>query len=141
MIFLESSFLLAYLLVTAVEIYLLHFPTIITGQSAAPIVKEYYYKNWMTNLPLDFLLVVAYFAIAEWIWNTAGIVQTSKRLLVLTAVTVTISGAWCMWYTSRPQTAAFFSRWFHKVGWQAVLFDVVLLGSIYLVYVSLKRMM
>ncbi len=139
MIFLESSFLFAYLFVTIVEIYLLHFPIVITGESASSIVKEYYYKNWKTNLPLDFLLVVAYFVIAEWIWNTARIIQTSQRLLVLVAVTVVISGAWCVWYTSRPQTASFFSRWFHKVGWQAVLFDVVLLSSIYLVYVSLKR--
>jgi hypothetical protein len=138
MILLEPNFLLAYILVTIIGIYILNLPTVITGETA--IVREYYYKGWKTYLPIDLLLVFAYFLVAEAIWNAAGITRTSGRLVVLTLVTIALTGGWCWWFTSRPQTGTFFSRWFHLVGWQAVLFDVVLLGLIYLLYASLPKM-
>jgi hypothetical protein len=137
MILLDPYFLIAYILVTVIGIYLLNIPAAITGETT--LVREYYIKNWKINIPLDLLLVFAYFAVAEFIWNATAITQTSKRLLVLVAVTIAISGAFCWWFTSQPQTGAFFSRWFYRVGWQAVLYDVILLGSIYIIYVSLSK--
>ena len=136
--YISPTFITAYIIVALLEIYIFNLPYILTGDSA--IVKEYYYKNWKTNLPLDFFFIFIYFIIADMIWTSAGIRKTSVRLLVLVGTTIALTGGWCLWFNSRPLTGSFFSRWFRRVGWISVLYDVILLSSVYLVYVSLNNM-
>jgi hypothetical protein len=135
--YITPTFITAYIIIALLEIYIFNLPYILTGDSA--IVKEYYYQNWKTNLPLDFFFIFIYFIIADMIWTSAGIRKTSERLLVLVGTTIVLTGGWCIWFNTRPATGSFFSRWFRRVGWITVLYDVILLSSVYLVYVSLTN--
>ena len=39
---------------------------------------------------------------------------------------------------SKP-TRSFFSRWFHRVGWKAVLYDIILVCSVYVMMMILSN--
>jgi hypothetical protein len=131
----SANFLLAFILITIIGVYILNVPSLLTGHRE--VVDLYYKKNWKWSIPLDFFLVVVYFAIAKFVWNVFNIEKTAERLLALVATTILLTGGWCIWFNSRPMTKSFFSIWFHKVGWRAVLYDVILLSSIYIIYVYL----
>lgn len=131
------NYTIAFSIVTFLGVYMVRLPHIISDQPE--LVADYYKKNWIVNIPLDYFLVLAYFAIAGFIWKRLGIEKTSGRLLVLVAITVAVSGSFYLWFNSRPETSSFFSQWFHRAGFAAVIYDVVLLSAIYLIYVRLQK--
>lgn len=133
-----ANYIIAFIIVTLVGVYMVRLPHIISDQP--DLVAEYYKANWKWNIPLDFVLVLIYFGLASLISDKLGIKKTMGRLLVLVAVTITISGSVNLWFNSRPETSSFFSRWFHRAGWAAVVYDVVLLSAMYLTYVSLTKL-
>jgi len=133
-----SNFTIAFIIVTLVGVYMVRLPHIISDQP--DLVADYYKKNWKWNIPMDYLLVLGYFAIAGYIWKKLGYKKTSQHLLVLVITTIIISGSFFLIFKIQPETDSFFSKWFHRAGWAAVLYDVVLLSSIFLVYVSLNKL-
>jgi hypothetical protein len=50
------------------------------------------------------------------------------ELVLVCLVTVLISGSFYLYYINTAKTSSFFSRWFHTVKTNAVLYDVLLLG-------------
>ena len=130
------NYTIAFSIVTFLGVYMVRLPHIISDQPE--LVADYYKKNWKWNIPLDYFLVLAYFALASYIWNRFNIQKISGRLLVLVAITTLVSGSFYLWFSSRPETASFFSQWFHRAGLSAVLYDIILLSAIYIIYVSLQ---
>jgi hypothetical protein len=126
------NFLIAFVIITIVGVYMINLPHIISNQP--DLVAEYYKTNWKWNIPLDLVLVAIYFGVANYISTRLGLEKISSRLAVLIAVTIVISGSVKVWFTSRPETSSFFSRWFYRAGWAAVVYDVVLLSSMFLTY-------
>ena len=131
------NFTVAFLIVTIIGVYFVRLPHIMSDQPE--LVADYYKKNWKWNIPLDYFLVLGYFWVAGYISKKIGWEKTSERLLVLIGTTTLISGSFYMWFVSRPETGSFFSQWFHRARWTAVLYDIVLLSSIYLIYISLQQ--
>jgi len=118
--------------------YLLKVPHLITGNS--DIVNEYYLSNFTKNLPLDFLFVLLYFLFGYIFIRFFNIEKNSTKILIIALCTVILTGGFCYYFTSRKQTTNFFSKWFHTVGYSSILYDVLLLVSIYIIYLYLDKL-
>ena len=118
--------------------YLLKVPHLITGNS--DIVNEYYLSNFTKNLPLDFLFVLLYFLFGYIFIRLFNIEKNSTKILIIALCTVILTGGFCYYFTSRKQTTNFFSKWFHTVGYSSILYDVLLLVSIYIIYLYLDKL-
>lgn len=118
--------------------YLLKVPHLITGNS--DIVNEYYLSNFTKNLPLDFLFVLLYFLFGHIFIRFFNIEKNSTKILIIALCTVILTGGFCYYFTSRKQTTNFFSKWFHTVGYSSILYDVLLLVSIYIIYLYLDKL-
>ena len=134
-----ASFLISLLVSTVIIVYGLNLP-LMASNNAKDLVYEYYYKNWWKSLLLDIVLVAVYFYVASLFAKILGVRDFKGRVVVLIATTVLISGSFCMYFLRRPISDAFFSRWFHKASWGAVLYDAILLTLIYIVFERLRAM-
>ena len=133
------SYLAALTFVTVVGIYLFDIPTIISG--APDLVKEYYYDNAISSFILDIFLVAAYISVAMYV---AGLLKIkgndhAKQLVALAIVSALISSAFMFYFISGGGAGSFFHRWFKRVGMRAVLYDVILVSSVYLIMVALHK--
>lgn len=125
------SYLLALATVTSVLIYGLNLPTIITGNVG--LVKEYYYSNYMSSFLLDVVLIAIYLGIAYMISDFLKISSFVEKWVIVVFVTCIISGAFYLYFISRRPTNMFFSRWFHSVKMKAIVYDVILVSSVFAV--------
>ena len=97
-------------------------PDILSGAPA--LVNEYYGKRWLVYA-LDWLLVAIYIYAGAWIARFAD-----AELWVGSAMAALfISGGFFIYFVSKPVTTGFFSRWFHKAGVGAVLYDIMIVSS------------
>ena len=126
------SYLLSLFSVTTVLVYGIELPRRITGETA--LVKEYYYKNYMSSLVLDIVLVFIYLWIAWFVMRKMNVNTYWKRISIVALVTACISGAFYLYFISNPKTSSFFSKWFHTVQYKAVIYDVILVSAVYMVY-------
>ena len=132
-----ASFFISLLVTTVIVVYVLNLP-LMASNHAKELVYEYYYKNWLKSLLLDIVLVAVYFYVASLVARLLGVRDFKGRVVVLIATTVMISGGFCMYFLSRPVSDTFFSRWFHRASWGAVLYDAILLTLIYVVFEHLR---
>lgn len=134
-----SLYILSFLITIIVLIYILQLPQFLTNNN--PLVKEYYYDNYITNIPLDFLLILIYLLISYGIIQYMNINDNTYKLLIVMLTTLIISSIFYIIFTQKPiNDNKFFSRWFHSAGFNAVIYDVILLGSVYFLYMSLDNM-
>ena len=126
------SYLLAFGFTTVALVYLLKVPYWITGEK--PLVDLYYYTNYTTNIPLDILLISVYLAFAHFLSNRIGIESWYFQIMMVVVTTVLISGSFYWYFTSKPKTSDFFSKWFHTVGYNAVIYDIILVSTTFVVY-------
>ena len=134
-----SLYILSFLITIIVLIYILQLPQFLTNNN--PLVKEYYYDNYITNIPLDFLLILIYLLISYGIIQYMNINDNTYKLLIVMLTTLIISSIFYIIFTQKPiNDNNFFSRWFHSAGFNAVIYDVILLGSVYFLYMSLDNM-
>ena len=133
------SYFAALTFITIVGIYLLDIPTIVSG--APDLVKEYYYDNAVGSFILDTFLVAAYIAVAMYVAGILGIPgdNHAKQVVTVALVSIVISGSFMMLFQSGFKKGSFFSRWFKRVGMKAVLYDMGLVSSIYLVMVAMHK--
>ncbi len=133
-----GAYLVSFVVTTAVLVYGLDLPSFISGAPA--LVREYYYANfWKSNIFCVFL-------IAAYIWAgmvLAGVLgianSTAGQITGIAIGTLLISGAFALWFLSQPKGTSFFSRWFHKAGWSAVVYDVIIVTTMYWVAAAGKR--
>ena len=127
------SYVLSFFVSTLVLVYLLQLPRWITQQP--DLVREYYIQNAVQNLILDFFLVAFYLAIASFfIWLCGFSHQHTLALLTVVLTTIILSGSFFLYFGLKPVNDTFFSRWFHNAGWNAVVYDVILVASIFVLY-------
>ena len=125
------SYLFAYATITTVLVYGINLPTLVTGETS--LVKTYYNDNYKTNLLLDIVLVFIYLSIACLVMKQFSMTNLFSKLVIVVLVTILISGGFYMYFISQPQSKSFFSKWFHTVKYKAVIYDILLVGSIFLV--------
>ena len=132
-IFLGLLYLLSYATIIVVIVYLLRIPFIFTRLRSTNdlVVKEYYFKNFNKSIPFDFFLFLVYLLISYSITTFFNIENYLLSLLIYGLVTCVISGAFGYYFLSQPPTKQIFSRWFHSVGYYAVLYDIILICSTY----------
>jgi Na+/glutamate symporter len=131
------AYLLSFAFTTVLIVYTLNVPTIVTGEKE--LVKTYYLTNYKSNLILDVFLIAIYLSIAEVgirYWKLSDI---WKKLVMVVLVTCCISSAFYMYFISTPKTSHFFSRWFHTVGFNAVIYDMILVTATYFTYDCLLK--
>ena len=128
------AYICAFVITLILLVYLLKLPYILTG--ADDLVNEYYVQHALTNIPLDFLLVTLYLLTAYALFWCVGVQthQVAFRTVLVVLTAILLSGFFVLYFTKQPVSPSFFSRWFHRVGWSAVLYDAILLMTIYLVY-------
>lgn len=128
------AYICAFVITLILLVYLLKLPYILTG--ADDLVNEYYVQHALTNIPLDFLLVTLYLLAAYALFWCVGVQihQVAFRTVLVALTAILLSGFFVLYFTKQPLSPSFFSRWFHQVGWSAVLYDAILLMTIYIVY-------
>lgn len=123
------QFILSFSVVLYIVTFVLRIPQTISKSPS--LVDEYYLKNFATSVPLDFLLVFIYLQIAMYIIDTFHVYSFIYRNLVVAGTTACLTGGFCFYFLQTPQTSNFFSRWFHKVGYVSIIYDIILLVGTY----------
>lgn len=135
-----SSFIGAYLIVLLVLVYGFRLPWRLTGY--ASIVDEYYLQRWKTSIWLDFVFIALYFGFAYIVWTALDLTRVPQQLTVVVGCTLFLTAAFCFYFRRTPiDSKQFFSRWFHTVGYRSVVYDVLLLGTIFVVFQGSKTLL
>ena len=127
------SFSTGLLLIT----YFLQVPHLVTGNRK--IVNEYYNKNFLKNVPLDYLFVLIYLLVSYLFIELLKLKTVAEQVLAVGLTTAILTFGFCYYFTSNPQTPNFFSKWFHTVGYSSIIYDVILLVVIFLIYKYLQE--
>ena len=130
------SYFLSLSVVTIVLIYILDLPTFLSN--APKLVQEYYYGNAVGSFVLDFFLIAAYISAGMITANALNIREDDRagQLGSLALSSALISTAFMYMFLSQ-NTKSFFSRWFKAAGFRAVLYDMILVCSIYIVMIRI----
>jgi len=133
-----SAYLVSFVLTTAVVVYGLNLPAYLSG--SPKLVYEYYYTHfWKSNL-LDVFLIAGYIwagMVLAWVLGIAG--SMAGQVTGIAVASAAISSAFAAWFLSNPRSSSYFSRWFHSAGWSAVVYDIIIVTTIYWVAAAGKR--
>lgn len=128
-----SYFLIAYTAVMLLFVYLLRLPEWVTQNKN--LVGEYYFTNRLFSFGMDLFFIVLYWLFAYVIWTVLKIKSVPGQLGVLLATTILLTTVFWQYFSRKPlDPAQFFSRWFHTVGFRAVIYDAILLGILFIAY-------
>lgn len=131
------SYIISISVTLLVVTYLLKIPNLLTNNN--DIIKEYYYDNFTNNIPLDFLLIIIYIIIGNYLIKLLKVKSNINKLLIIGITTTIISGGFYIYFTSKSKSNNFFSRWFHIAGVSAIFYDVILLIVTYAINLWLKE--
>jgi len=126
------SYIFSFTFVTVTIVYILKIPYLLTNNKQ--LVNEYYGKNFSKSALLDILLFAIYMGISQLSINYFNINTTLYKLIAVAITTIIISGTFAIYFLSKPVDNSFFSRWFHGVGYKAVVYDIILLTFSYFMY-------
>lgn len=133
---LAISYFLSLTIVTIVIIYVLDLPSYLTG--ANKLINEYYYKNIVGSFIFDIFICAIYISIAMIIIRYLKIKDNTYALLVVIATCVVISSIFMILFKNGFLKGSFFSRWFEKVGFRAVIYDTILVSTIFVIMKIIK---
>lgn len=128
------TYLLSFSIVTFVYVYVLNLPGHIT--QSYDLVYEYYYTNAIYSFLLDIWLVAFYMYVSNRLYSWFMLPKTDNalQLIVLICTTIVISGVCMIYFNTFGNPKLFFTRWFKRVGYKAILYDIYLVSSIYLLF-------
>ena len=126
------NYIIAFCVTLFVITYLLKIPFYLTNNN--PLVNEYYIKNYLFNVPLDFVLVFVYLLVGYIFIRLLKLKTMLTKLIVVAVTTGLISLMFMLYFISRPVTNNFFSKWFHSVGYKTIIYDIILLCCVFIVY-------
>lgn len=130
-----KTYIIAFTLTNVILVYILNLPGLITN--ANNLVNEYYYKNGIYNYFFDLFIVGIYLLIANYI---SSLLKTNNyKTIIVLLTTILISSSFMIGFLSYPQNNTFFSRWFYKTKYNAVIYDAIIVTSIYLSYKYLYK--
>lgn len=129
------AYLLSLSLITGVFIYLLDIPTFIS--QAPNLVREYYYKNAISSFILDVFLIAFYISAAMYVgkWLNIAKKDNAQQLLTVIITTLMVSSIFMIYFLNFGEPKMFFTKWFSSVGYKAVLYDVILVSSVYVLMI------
>ena len=131
------AYLAAVVVVTAVAIYGVRLPTLITGNTS--LVKEYYYDNALSSFVLDIFLIGAYLwislAVAHRLTPKASLMVRSIQIALVSFI---ITSIFMIILPHTMSSSSFFNRWFRTVGHKAALYDAILITLTYLAMRGIK---
>lgn len=125
------AYILSLSVVTAVLIYVLDLPGYLTG--AHDLVKVYYYNNAVYSFLLDIALVAMYISAAMYVTSAFRIEGNALEILTVAGTSAAISTAFMILFRTGIAKGTFFHKWFARVGAIAVMYDVILVSSIFFV--------
>ena len=131
------SYIFSLAVTTGLYVYILDLPTRLTG--AKSLVHEYYYKNGVKSFVFDIFLILVYLGIALFIENHFQLTSTLQKSIVILLTTCIISTLFMFYFLEQPATSSFFASWFHEVGFKAVIYDMILIVTTYLLYKSFSN--
>ena len=117
-----KTYLKTYIITTLGLVYILNLPTLITGEKS--LVKEHY--GSLKYILLEIFVIYSYIFVNSLLFN-----KNTNLTIVLTSLS--ISTAFMIYYQGRNK-GSFFERWFKKVGYKGVLYDVIIVTIIKYVY-------
>ena len=126
-----ASYFISLCVITLLFVYILKLPDYIT--QSPKLIQEYYYKNALSSFILDIFLFAAYIFAAMYVGTILNINQSdnAQNLIIMILTTISISGSFMTYFKLGYNSGTFFSRWFNAVGYKAVLYDIIIVCSVY----------
>lgn len=133
------SYILSLSTITAVFIYILNLPEFITN--APKLINEYYYKNAISAFIFDIFLIAFYISCSMFISKFLKVKpkDNTKQILILAFTTLLISGSFMIYFLSGGSPNTFFSRWFKKASYRALIYDLILVCSVYILMIIINN--
>ena len=132
------KYLYAFFIGTFIIVYLLKIPNLLT--EADDLIKEYYYDNFIQSTLLDTILIFIYLVIGIYIINKININHNLiYKIFTIFITSFFISFIFYIIFINKPKSDLFFSRWFHKVGIKACIYDGIILSTVYFIYNYLQK--
>ena len=127
------AYTIAYILVTLIGVYILNVPGWVTESYG--LVKEFYIKNGAKNIIIEWFVFLAYIGSAYAIVNHYNIKDNLHKVGVIVGVTLVLSGLASLIFTSIPSLkGTFFQRWFKETGVKSLVYDVMIMTTMYIVF-------
>jgi hypothetical protein len=123
------------IIITIIFIYIFKVPNLITN--ANKLIKEYYYDKFLNSIILDLILFQLYIFAGNYIIKLLKITNVIKKTLIIALTTVIISSIFMYLFLNFSNKEFFFYRWFNKVGVLAVIYDMIIVTSVYMLSLQL----
>lgn len=121
------------LLGTIILVYIFKLPFFFTDNYK--LIHEYYYKNIINSFIFDYFLIFIYIFSASYVFNYYNINKFIYKLVIMILTTFIISSSFYLFFISYPiNKNSFFSKWFHDVKFNAVIYDIILVSCIFIIY-------
>tara|TARA_B100001094_G_scaffold312866_1_gene350015 strand:+ start:567 stop:1007 length:441 start_codon:yes stop_codon:yes gene_type:complete len=132
------KYLYAFFIATFIIVYLFKIPNLLT--QANHLIKEYYYDNFIQSTLLDIILIFIYLFIGIYIIHKLNIKNNLIfQIFIIFFTSFFISSIFYIIFINYPKTDLFFSRWFHTVGIKALIYDGIILSTVYFIYNYLQK--
>ena len=133
------KYLYAFFIGTFIIVYVFKIPNLITG--ADDLINEYYYDNFIQSTLLDIILIFIYLFIGLYIINKLNINHDLiHKIFTIFIISFLISFIFYIIFINKPKSDLFFSRWFHRVGIKACIYDGIILSTVYFIYNYLQNL-
>jgi hypothetical protein len=133
------SYFLSLSTITALFIYIFNLPEFIT--SAPNLINEYYYKNAISAFIFDIFLIAIYISCSMFISKFLKVKanDNTKQIVILAFTTLLISGSFMIYFLSGGSPNTFFSRWFKKTSYRDLIYDLILVCSVYILMIIINN--
>lgn len=133
------SYFLSLSTITAVFIYIFNLPEFIT--KSPNLINEYYYKNAISAFIFDIFLIAIYISCSMFISKFFKVKANDnpKQILILAFTTLLISGSFMIYFLSGGSPNTFFSRWFKKTSYKALIYDLILVCNVYILMIIINN--
>lgn len=119
------------LIVTFFLIYMFKLPNLITN--ADKLIKEYYYDDFLKSLILDIILFQLYIAIGNYFIKYFKIKNITNKIFTIAFTSMIISTIFMFLFLNFANKDLFFYRWFKKVKFMAVIYDIIIVSCVYII--------
>ena len=126
------AYIISFILCIFVLEYILDLPNYIIENPQ--IVDEYTRKFFLKTFLSEMLAIAIYISLSEIIIKMFDVKENYKKLLIVTLITTIISGLFVVSHKYFLNTTVFFNRWFKASGWTFILYEIIMVGTIYHVY-------
>ena len=133
------SYTMSYFFCLFIITYFFNIPYFLPGKDTKKIIDDYYLGSFKKNIVLDYFLILVYlllsYGVIYLIESTNIKVPISCKLLIISIVTAILTGIACTIYLAKKKDDnSIFSRLFHSVKYNSILYDIILVCSVFIIY-------